>query len=216
VPRGWRSRATIAGSAVDRAPDLVNCQIVATRPSYRWLAVLKFLAARAGFAFSGLAIDSFAHRIVAWRVGRFVNTGQVLDELDQALRLRSTIRGFVHHSDRNSRYLSIRYSERLEVVAEMKPSAGSKGRRGRPPGQAVWAGLLPDCRCCSGSSPLPALSSCVGAPGTTGGGWLCDGPLRVARPLPVARPARSLPPAVLIRTLRVTLMQLRRRARLWW
>lgn len=179
------------------------------------MAVLKFLAASAGFAFSAFAIDSFARRIVAWRVGRFMNTGLVIDALDQALWLRATIQGFVHHSDRDKPLsvdplLGTTRSRRNESVS------GRKGRRGRPPGQAVWAGLLPDCRCCSGSSPLPALSSCVGAPGTTGGGWLCDGPLRVARPLPVARPARSLPPAVLIRTLRVTLMQLRRRARLWW
>jgi transposase InsO family protein len=49
----------------------------------------------------------------------------VLDALEQALWSRSGTRGVVHHSDRGSQYLSIRYSERL---AEAKaPAVGGHG-----------------------------------------------------------------------------------------
>jgi transposase InsO family protein len=50
----------------------------------------------------------------------------VLDALEQALWSRSDIQGVVHHSDRGSQYLSIRYSERLTDVGA-QPSVGSVG-----------------------------------------------------------------------------------------
>ncbi len=49
-----------------------------------------------------------------------------LDALEQALWSRSGIKGVVHHSDRGSQYLSIRYSERL-AEAGVEPSVGSVG-----------------------------------------------------------------------------------------
>ena len=51
---------------------------------------------------------------------------EVLDALEQALYDRKPSDGLVHHSDRGSQYLSIRYSERL-AEAGIEPSVGSKG-----------------------------------------------------------------------------------------
>lgn len=53
-------------------------------------------------------------------------TDLVLDALEQALWARSTPQGLIHHSDRGSQYLSIRYSERLAEVG-IEPSVGSIG-----------------------------------------------------------------------------------------
>ena len=52
----------------------------------------------------------------------------VLDALEQALYARQPEQGnsLVHHSDRGSQYVSIRYSERL-AKAGVEPSVGSKG-----------------------------------------------------------------------------------------
>lgn len=50
----------------------------------------------------------------------------ILDTLEQALWIRGDIEGLVHHSDRGSQYLSIRYAERL-TCAGIKPSVGSVG-----------------------------------------------------------------------------------------
>jgi len=49
-----------------------------------------------------------------------------LDALEQALWSRSGAKGVVHHSDRGSQYLSIRYTERL-TQAGVEPSVGSVG-----------------------------------------------------------------------------------------
>jgi putative transposase len=55
-----------------------------------------------------------------------LRTDLVLDALEQALWARSGARGVIHHSDRGSQYLSIRYTERLKE-AGVEPSVGSVG-----------------------------------------------------------------------------------------
>lgn len=57
-----------------------------------------------------------------------MRTDFVLDALEQALYDRQPERAdaLIHHSDRGSQYVSIRYSERL-AEAGIEPSVGSKG-----------------------------------------------------------------------------------------
>src|SRR3546814_14637440 len=65
--------------------------------------------------FRSFVIDVFARRIVGWRVSDTMRTDFVLDALEQALHARQPERdgALIHHSDRCSQYVSIRYSERL-------------------------------------------------------------------------------------------------------
>lgn len=71
-------------------------------------------------------IDAFARRIVGWRARRTAHAGSVLDALDQAPHDRRPVYrgGLVHHCDRGSQYVSIRYSERL-AEGGIEPSIGS-------------------------------------------------------------------------------------------
>ena len=73
-------------------------------------------------------MDTFARRIVGWRVSRTAHPTFVLDALEQALHQRRPLQGggLVHHSDRGSQYLALRYTERL-VEAGVEPSVGSVG-----------------------------------------------------------------------------------------
>lgn len=73
-------------------------------------------------------IDVFARHIVGWRVSTSMRTDFVLDALEQALYARQPHRtgDLIHHSDRGSQYVSIRYTERL-TEAGVEPSVGSKG-----------------------------------------------------------------------------------------
>jgi putative transposase len=63
---------------------------------------------------------------VGWRVSRTPHAGFVLDALEQAVHQRQPGSGSVHHSDRGSQYLSIKYTERL-AEAGIEPSVGSVG-----------------------------------------------------------------------------------------
>ena len=75
-----------------------------------------------------VAIDAYARRIVGWRVSRTAHAGFVLDALEQALHARRPVHrgGLIHHSDRGSQYVSIKYTERL-AEAGIEPSVGSVG-----------------------------------------------------------------------------------------
>lgn len=80
-----------------------------------------------GFIYVAFVIDAYARRIVGWRVSRTAHASFVLDALEQALHERRPARGgLVHHSDRGSQYVSIRYTERL-AEAGVEPSVGSVG-----------------------------------------------------------------------------------------
>lgn len=72
-------------------------------------------------------IDVFARRIVGWRVSSSMQTDFVLDALEQALydRQPQQADALIHHSDRGSQYVSIRYTERL-AQAGIEPSVGSR------------------------------------------------------------------------------------------
>jgi transposase InsO family protein len=124
--RGRKCRTTIAEEGVGRPLDLVKRQFQASRPNQLWVADFTYVATWAGFVYVAFVIDVFARRIVGWRVARSMRAELVLDALEQALWSRSGTKGVVHHSDRGSQYLSIRYSERL-AEAKAQPSVGSIG-----------------------------------------------------------------------------------------
>ena len=69
-----------------------------------------------------------AWAIVGWRASSSLATDFVLNALEQAIydRGKPTTNGLVHHSDRGTQYLSMRYTDRL-ADAGIAPSVGSRG-----------------------------------------------------------------------------------------
>ena len=126
--RAKAMKTTIGNPAVPYPHDKVNRQFHALRPNALWVSDFTYVATWQGFVYVAFVIDAFARRIVGWRVSRSAKTGLVLDALEQALYERRPFRqdGLVHHSDRGSQYVSIRYSERL-AEAGIEPSVGSVG-----------------------------------------------------------------------------------------
>jgi putative transposase len=125
--RAWVTTTAPATSS-ERPADLVDRQFTATRPNQLWVADLTYVATWRGFVYVAFVIDIFARRIVGWRVSSSLATDFVLDALDQAIYDRCTadIGDLVHHSDRGTQYLSMRYTERL-ADAGIEPSVGSRG-----------------------------------------------------------------------------------------
>jgi len=72
--------------------------------------------------------EVFARRIVGWRVSASLATDFVLDALEQAIydRRGAGVEELVHHSDRGTQYLAMRYTARL-AEASIAPSVGSRG-----------------------------------------------------------------------------------------
>ena len=126
VRRGTKCWTTIADDLLVRPTDKVNRQFAATRPNQLWVADITFVATWIGFVYVAFITDVFARYIVGWRVSRSLRTDLVLDALEQALWARRETAGLIHHSDRGSQYLSIRYTERL-AQANIDASVGSIG-----------------------------------------------------------------------------------------
>ena len=126
VIRGKQVKTTKSNKAVACPLDKVNRQFHAPAPNRLWVADFTYCSTWQGFVYVAFIIDVFARFIVGWRVSRSMETGFVLDALEQAVHTRGRHDGLVHHSDRGSQYLAIRYSERL-AEAGIEASVGSIG-----------------------------------------------------------------------------------------
>ena len=128
IIRGKPVKTTMSDKAAPCPLDRVNRHFKAPAPNMLWLSDFTYVATWQGFVYVAFVIDAFARRIVGWRASRTAHAGFVLDALDQALHDRRPVHrgGLVHHSDRGSQYVSIRYSERL-AEAGIEPSVGSVG-----------------------------------------------------------------------------------------
>ena len=125
--RAWIT-TTHAADAADRREDLVERQFVATGPNQLWVSDFTYIATWRGFVYAAFVVDVFARRIVGWRVSASLRTDFVLDALEQAIHERcgNGAPGLIHHSDRGTQYVSMRYSDRLSD-AGIAPSVGSRG-----------------------------------------------------------------------------------------
>ena len=129
--RGKKHRTTTPAEGETRPADLVDRCFVAVAPNLLWIADITYVATWSGFAYTSFIFDVFSRRILGWRVSKSLRADLALDALEQAIWTRqsediTTLEGLVHHSDRGSQYLSIRYTERLAQEGAIT-SVGSRG-----------------------------------------------------------------------------------------
>jgi putative transposase len=126
VRRGKTYKTTTPDAAA-RPADLVERDFSAQRPNQLWVADLTYVATWSGFVYVAFVIDAFSRFIVGWQASRSLRTDLALDALEMAIwRRRGGLDGLVHHSDRGSQYLAIRYTERLAEAGAVT-SVGSRG-----------------------------------------------------------------------------------------
>ena len=127
VRRGKPRRTTTPEAAATRPADLVGRDFSATRPNQLWVADLTYVATWSGFVYVAFVIDAFSRFLVGWQASRSLRTDLALDALEMAIwRRQVQLEGLVHHSDRGSQYLAIRYTERLAEAGAVT-SVGSRG-----------------------------------------------------------------------------------------
>ena len=129
--RGKPRRTTIAAEdPAVRPADLVDRQFSVADPNRLWVADITYVRTWSGFVYVSFVTDAYSRRIVGWHASRSLKTDLTLDALEQAIwernRADEPLDGLVHHSDRGTQYLSIRYTERL-AEAGVAASVGSRG-----------------------------------------------------------------------------------------
>ena len=136
VVRGKPVRTTISDKAAPCPLDHVNRQFKTPRPNALWVSDFTYVATWAGFVYVAFVIDTFARRIVGWRVSRTAHASFVLDALEQALHDRRPLHraGLVHHSDRGSQSRFKRSSQRLDK--------GCCDEHSKTPIGSIWAGAI--------------------------------------------------------------------------
>ena len=104
IIRGKPIRTTVSDKAAPCPLDHVNRQFHAPAPNMLWVSDFTYVATWTGFVYVAFVIDTYARRIVGWRVSRTAHASFVLDALEQALHDRRPAQAsrLVHHSDRGS------------------------------------------------------------------------------------------------------------------
>ncbi|ESX42575.1 hypothetical protein X762_29525 [Mesorhizobium sp. LSHC426A00] len=102
IIRGKPIRTTVSDKAAPCPLDHVNRQFHAPAPNMLWVSDLTCVATWTGSVYVAFVIDTYARRIVGWRVSRTAHASFVLDALEQALHDRRPVQGgrLIHHSDR--------------------------------------------------------------------------------------------------------------------
>jgi putative transposase len=83
----------------------------------------------AGWVYVAFIIDVFSRFIVGWQASRSLRSDLAIDALEMAIFNRGRgedLDELVHHSDRGTQYLSIRYAQRL-AANSIIASVGSTG-----------------------------------------------------------------------------------------
>jgi putative transposase len=124
--RGKTPRTTLPDGQAARPADLVGRQFRAERPDVLWVADLTYVKTHAGWVYVAFVVDVFSRAVVGWQASRSLRADLALDALEMAVWNRRPGRGLVHHSDRGSQYLAIRYTERLAAAGAVT-SVGSVG-----------------------------------------------------------------------------------------
>ncbi|MFI5534151.1 IS3 family transposase [Kitasatospora sp. NPDC051853] len=123
-PRGRGSAVTPCGGTHHRgrspaSTGLANRDFTAERPDQLWVADMTYVRTWSGWVYVAFVLDVFSRTIVGWQIARNMRTELPLDALEMALWRRRRIKkdsGLIHHSDRGSQYVSIRYTEWLSEI----------------------------------------------------------------------------------------------------
>jgi len=96
----------------------VDRNFTAVRPDQLWVADMTYVRTWSGWAYVAFVLDVYSRMIVGWQIADHMRTELPLDALEMALWRRRIKKdsGLIHHSDRGSQYVSIRYTDRLADI----------------------------------------------------------------------------------------------------
>lgn len=126
IKRAKTKKTTNSKSDQKRADDLVKRNFTATEPNQLWVADFTYVQTLTGWVYTAFIVDVYARAIVGWKVATRMTTQLVLDALEQALSQRKETHGVIHHSDRSTQYLSIKFTDKMREN-HVVPSVGTTG-----------------------------------------------------------------------------------------
>ena len=127
--RGRTPVTTSSPKAPDHRPDLVQRDFCAQAPGRLWVANITYVRTMSGFAYTAFVVDVCSRKIVGVVTrSRCAPMRCPRQALEHALTTAGRIHGnqLIHHSDRGSQYVSLKYSTAL-AESGIRPSVGTVG-----------------------------------------------------------------------------------------
>lgn len=102
VIRGKVKKAAVRDKSQPCRKDKVDRNFRAAAPNTLWVSDFTYVSTWLGFVYAAFIIDTFADKIVDWRVSSSPKTDVVMDAWEQALHNRRPAHksDFIHQSDR--------------------------------------------------------------------------------------------------------------------
>lgn len=114
APRRAYHKTTDSHHRFRRHPNLLKSgpqQVQASHSEQVWVADITYLPTAGKFVYLSLVTDAYSRKIVGWHVHESLQTEEVAQALQIALRQRQTRQHLIHHSDRGIQYCSTYYQQ---------------------------------------------------------------------------------------------------------
>jgi len=114
--RGRHPVTTVSPRTPNCRPDLVQRNFRAQAPGRLWVADITYVRTSSGFAYTAFVVDVFSRKIVGVATRSTLRTDALpIEALEHALTTAGRIHDnqLIHHSDRGSQYVSLKYSTAL-------------------------------------------------------------------------------------------------------
>jgi putative transposase len=126
VSRKFKVGTTDSNHNFPIAPNKLNQNFTVSKPNKVWVADITYIPCREGRLYLATLLDLCTREIVGWKLRGNMETGLVLDALNDAYEVRKPLEGLIHHSDRGTQYASNDYREQLKEYG-MEASMSRKG-----------------------------------------------------------------------------------------
>lgn len=127
--RGRTPVVTISPQTPDHRPDLVQRDFCAQAPGRHRVADITYVRTLSGFAYTAFVVDVYSQKIVGVAPRSMMrNDALPMEALEHAVTTAGRIHGnqMIHHSERGSQYVSLKFSTAL-AESGIRPSVGTVG-----------------------------------------------------------------------------------------
>lgn len=109
-------------------PNVVNRNFQVTSINSVWVADITYIRTVEGWLYLATVMDLCSRKIVGWAMAEHMKESLVIEALHHALVSRNPSKGWIHHSDQGSQYMSTTY---IELLKENQAII-SASRKGNP------------------------------------------------------------------------------------
>ena len=114
---------TISTDFTDRLKNILKREFSPERPNAVWCTDITYIHTKRGFLYLSCIMDLYSRKIIAWELGRTLETEYVIRAVNKAIE-KTGCKPRVIHTDRGVQYTSGAYAE---ITADMERSYSVKG-----------------------------------------------------------------------------------------